>query len=312
MKIHEMRPVISILLCFLLYGCVGIDYLDDPVIGESIVVSPNPIAVIVDKVYQATYVFKDQYGLAKEVSPIWSMSNPGIATVDDNGLVTGKKQGQTFLRVAYSVAKDSALVTVVVDPNAVAKVEIVGSIKNLSIGQSVTLTATIKNSSDQPISGKTINWQSNNDLVISISSNGLATAKSNGIASVVAVVDGVSSNPVLISVGNLIRVGTFVKSGGYEASGSCNLSAENNMLILKFESDFKTSFALGTYIYLSTTNTIASTVKAAGLELGQITQNGVHSFDITALNSSVKIDDYKYVIILCKPATLIFGYAELK
>lgn len=308
-----MRPVISILLCFLLYGCVGIDYLDDPVIGESIVVSPNPIAVIVDKVYQATYVFKDQYGLAKEVSPIWSTSNPEIATVDNKGLVTGKKQGQTFLKVAYSVAKDSVLVTVVASSNAVAKVEIVESMKILTIGQSVTLTATIKNINDQAISGKTINWQSNNDLVISINSDGVATAKSNGTASVVAVVDGVSSNPVNIVVGNMIKVGMFVRSsGGYEAAGSCKLSTENNMLILKFESDFKTSFALGTFVYLSNNNTNASTVKAAGLELGQITQNGIQSFNITALNPTVKIDDYKYVIILCKPATVIFGYAELK
>jgi hypothetical protein len=63
---------------------------------------------------------------------------------------------------------------------------------------------------------------------------------------------------------------------------------------------------------LSNTNSNASTVKSAGLELGQISVNGTHSFDITAINSTVKLGDYKYVIILCKPATVIFGYAELK
>ena len=170
----------------------------------------------------------------------------------------------------------------------------------------------VKNINNELISGKIISWQSNNELVLSINSAGVVTANTNGTASVVAVVDGVISNPVNFNVGNTSRMGAFTKSGGYEASGGCTLSLENNKLILKLESDFKTSFALGTFIYLSNTNTNASTVKSAGLEVGQISVNGMHSFDITAINSSVKLGDYKYVIILCKPATVIFGYAELK
>lgn len=307
-----MRYGVMILLGFLLNACIGIDYLDDPIVGESIKISPDPIAVMMGKTVQSSFLFNDQYGIKRDVKPVWSTSSPTIATVDNNGLITGNTQGQVFLVVSYSTVKDTALVTVVGDANAVAKVEIAEASNILTIGQSVTLTATVKNVNDQIISGKTISWQSSNDLVLSVSSSGVATAKANGTASVMASVEGIVSNPVIFSIGNTIRTGMFVKSGGYEASGTCNLRIENEKLILKFENDFKTSFALGTYIYLANTSTNATTVKSAGLELAQITQNGMHSFNITAINSAVKIDDYKYVIILCKPATVIFGYAELK
>ncbi len=299
--------------CLLFFGaCIGVDYLDDPIIGESIEITPNPIAVLVGKTEIAKVAFKDKYGIEQEANPIWTTMSPEIASVDSKGIVTGLKPGQTFLIAAHSTVKDTALVTVVGDISKVAKVEVSESVTNLSIGQSVTLVALVKNVNDQPISGKAVVWKSSDDLIISITSGGIATAKANGLASVVAEVDGITSNPIQITVGSTIRTGAFAKSGGYEASGTCNLRLESNKLILNFNSDFKTSFALGTFIYLSNTSTSASTVKSAGLELGQITKNGVHSFDVTALNSSVKLDDYKYVIILCKPATVIFGYAELK
>lgn len=307
-----MRLSLLIFLGFLMSQCVGVDYLDDPIIGESIEISTDPIAVMVGKTERAKITFKDKYGIEREVNPVWATSSPDIASVDEIGIVTGKKSGQTFLIVSHNTVKDTALVTVVGDAAAVAKVEVTESVTILSIGQSVTLTAIVKNINNQSISGKIVNWQSSNELVLSINSAGVATANTNGTASVIAVVDGVTSNPVNFNVGNTSRMGVFEKSGGYEASGTSKLSLENNRLILKLESDFKTSFALGTFIYLSNTNTNASTVKAAGLELGQISVNGMHSFDITAINSSVKLGDYKYVIILCKPATVIFGYAELK
>lgn len=300
-----------IFLGFLTSQCVGVDYLDDPIIGESIEISTNPLAVMLGKTSQAMVLFKDKYGIEQEVNPVWATSSPDIASVDDKGLVSGKKPGQTFLIALHNTVSDTALVTVVGDATAVAKVEVTEVVTTLSIGQSVILVVTVKNINGQPISGKFVSWQSSNDLVVSINTEGVATAKANGTASVVAVVDGISSNPLNFNVGNTSRVGTFAKSGGYEASGKCKLTLENGKLILRLEDDFKTSFALGTFIYLSNTNTSASTVKSAGIELGQISVNGMHSFDITAINSSVKLGDYKYVIILCKPATVIFGSAEL-
>jgi hypothetical protein len=85
----------------------------------------------------------------------------------------------------------------------------------------------------------------------------------------------------------------------------------NGKLTLTLSDNFETSFALGTFVYLAN-STAGSAVRSQGLELGEVKTNGAKSFDITAINGNVKIDTYRYAIILCKPASLTFGYADLK
>jgi hypothetical protein len=79
---------------------------------------------------------------------------------------------------------------------------------------------------------------------------------------------------------------------------------------LEFSDDFKTSYALGTFVYLSN-STVGSTTFSSGFEITQITEDGSKRFDIWALDPSVELYDYQYVVILCKPARITFGYAEL-
>ncbi|MBK5277458.1 MAG: hypothetical protein JJE09_01215 [Bacteroidia bacterium] len=86
-------------------SCIGIDYLDDPIIGESIEISPDPIAVVAGNTVQANFIFKDQYGIEKDVSPVWSTSPPDVATVDDKGVIIGRKSGQAFLIVYHNTSE---------------------------------------------------------------------------------------------------------------------------------------------------------------------------------------------------------------
>ncbi|MFN0081517.1 MAG: hypothetical protein ACKVOM_03285, partial [Ferruginibacter sp.] len=106
------------------------------------------------------------------------------------------------------------------------------------------------------------------------------------------------------------RQGTFVKAGGYQASGNATLGVENGRLILRLQSNFVTSFALGTFIYLAN-STNASAVRSGGLEIAQITTNGAHTFDVSSVSNNANINTYRYVVILCKPATVTFGFADL-
>lgn len=76
-------------------------------------------------------------------------------------------------------------------------------------------------------------------------------------------------------------------------------------------SNFETSFALGTFIYLAN-STSGSSVRSTGLEVAEIKNNGAKTFNITQIKSNATLTDFKYVVILCKPASLTFGFAELK
>jgi hypothetical protein len=42
-----------------------------------------------------------------------------------------------------------------------------------------------------------------------------------------------------------------------------------------------------------------------------VSGNGGITFNASSLKSDVALSDYQYVIVLCKPASITFGFAEL-
>ena len=296
---------------FCLSGCIGVEYLDDQIVGKKIETSPESLALAIGQSQKAMAVYLNEYGVEEDVTINWTISASAIASVDGEGNVIGKAAGQAFIFAFFQEIVDTIRLTVVGDVTSVATVTIAAGKTVLSSGETEDLSIAIKNILDQPLSGKTPVWKSSNVGVVSVNADGIVTAIANGVSTVTAEVDGVTSNQLVFTVGTS-RSGVFVKSGGYDAAGTATLKVDNGNLLLEFSSDFKTSFALGTVIYLSNNNTSGSAVKTNGLEIQQITQSGAHTFNITSKYPSVKLTDYKYVIILCKPATVIFGSAELK
>jgi len=301
----------ALVLIWLLSGCIGTDVVDDPVVGESLEIFPDRIALLIGNSTMATATYYDQFGIAKEVDLEWNAEPAAIATVDQNGVVTGVAPGQAQLFVIYQGLIDSVRIAVVVDENAAASVDLSSANTSLDIGETALLTAVVKNIDDETITSSTLTWHSSNESVLTVSSDGVALAISSGAAAVYAMADGVFSNEIHFMVGGGIRMGTFVSANGYQASGTAILNNTSGDLILMFNENFMTSFALGTFIYLSNNNTSGTTIRAQGIELGEITANGSHMFNVTQKFPTATLEQYQYVIVLCKPATLVFGYAEL-
>lgn len=246
----------------------------------------------------------------------WFSENNMILAISTTGEVTALATGTANIYAKSSGIKSNTITIAVaqgVDPNATASVVITSPKVSLITGESLQLGVIVKNAAGQMLNGKTIEWISGNSGVVIVSNNGNITATGIGSANIYARSEGIISNTVTISVSmpGVSRTGIFVKAGGYEAAGTATLSTQGGELILDLGADFKTSFALGTFIYLSN-STNASTVKATAFEVSQITTNGAKKFNISKLKSSIQITDYKYVVILCKPASVTFGYAELK
>ena len=113
---------------------------------------------------------------------------------------------------------------------------------------------------------------------------------------------------------NTTRTGTLQGSGGYESKGTVTLSQDNQgNIILATGEDFEVEFALGTFLYLSN-DLSGSAIISSGLEIADVSQNttGAQSFNVTAIDNQVMLDTYQYVIVLCKPARLVFGSATLQ
>lgn len=311
-EVKKLIKTLLILFTIVLSGCVGIDFEDDPIVGERIEVTLSQVALQIDQTFQAEAVFYDQYGLTKDVAFNWVSSAPAIASVNGEGLITAHAGGLASITVSFSSTQNEISVNVVLDENQVASVVLSSPANQTSLmpGEMISLNAMVKNINGLALQGRQIAWFSENASTASVNAQGVVTGIGLGMVDIYAMVEGLKSNTLTFTVGTG-RAGVFIGTGGYKAIGTASLSVIDNKLILELSSNFETSFALGTFIYLAN-STSGAQVRASGLEIALITTNGGKTFDVSAINPSAGLLDYKYVIILCKPASLTFGFAELK
>ncbi|MBL7856964.1 MAG: Ig-like domain-containing protein [Cyclobacteriaceae bacterium] len=305
-----MRTKCLIFFTLALASCIGTDYIDDPIVGERVDVDSNRIVLLPGGFIQLHGMYYNQYGIKQSVELLWTSSNASVASVNSEGVITAHAGGQAIVRASYgSVQSTDVNVTVVLDENDVASVEISSAKTKIGLGEMVMLASTVTNITGNKLTDRNIEWFSENAQIASIDQDGNVTGILGGVVDLHAKVYGVKSNTVTLTV-EVVRTGTFVSAGGYRAIGTATMENENNKLVLRFSSNFQTSYALGTFVYLAN-STNAAAVKSNGLEISQISQDGEKTFIITDNFPTVNLYDYRYVVILCKPATVTFGYADL-
>ena len=305
----KLRKLIFLMISALA-GCIGVDHLEDPLVDERIEVSPRQVALMPAQSTQLSATYFYEYGMEDEATLQWTSTDPQVAAVNEDGVLLANQPGQAVITAAYKTAvSDAVNVTVVADENGVASVEVTSPKSVLSIGEKVVLSVAVKNINGENLEGKTVEWFSENSEIISVNDQGEVTALVNGLAGVHAKSENVKSNSIEFVIGTS-RSGTFVPAGGYNAEGMAVLRLSGGDVILELSDNFKTSFALGTFVYLSNSTSGSSTF-SNGLELGQITTDGAKTFNVSVIDPSIGLFDYRYVIILCKPARVTFGYADL-
>ncbi|HMA41959.1 MAG TPA: galactose oxidase-like domain-containing protein [Gemmatimonadales bacterium] len=133
----------------------------------------------------------------------WASDAPGVADVSTTGLVTGKTAGGPVTITATSEGQSgTSSVTVTATAEPVASVEVAPSSASIVVGGTVQLTATPKDASGQPLTGRTITWASNATGVATVSTTGLVTGVAAGPATVTATSEGQSgSSSITVSTG---------------------------------------------------------------------------------------------------------------
>ena len=113
----------------------------------------------------------------------WSTSDPNVATVDANGLVTAEGTGSATITVTTEDGSFTAtsIVTVSAAPNPVTGVSLNQTTADMFIHTSLQLTATVApaNATDQNIT-----WSSSNPAVATVDANGLVIATGEGTAEI--------------------------------------------------------------------------------------------------------------------------------
>jgi uncharacterized protein YjdB len=122
----------------------------------------------------------------------WSSADTTIATVDRDGLVTAVRAGT--VQISANIEGRSGLAEVVVRPPGPATITIDPSSATLLIGQSTTLTATVRDADGDVLTDRAPSWASSNGAVASVSQQGIVTGVGPGTATITASRDGVSGS----------------------------------------------------------------------------------------------------------------------
>ena len=145
-------------------------------------VTLNKTTTTINKNSTETLIATVQPTNASNKTVTWTSSNTAVATVDTNGKVTAKANGTSTITVktAEGGFKATCVVTVV---TPVSSISLNKTSTIIEVNKTETLVATIQPST---ASDKTVTWESSNNNVATVDTNGKVTAKANGTATITA------------------------------------------------------------------------------------------------------------------------------
>src|SRR5207247_10179 len=164
----------------------------------SVTVSPASASVPVGQTVQLAATPKDANGNALSGRTVtWASSNSAGGTACGSGRATGVVGGSTTITATSEGQSGSAAVTVTAGPLPVASVTVSPASASVPIGQAVQLTATPKDASGNPLTGRTVTWASSNTSVGTVNASGLVTGVVAGSTTITATSEGQSGTSVV-------------------------------------------------------------------------------------------------------------------
>lgn len=131
----------------------------------------------------------------------WSSSNDEIASVDQSGVVTGKKKGTATITVSSENGKSATCTVTVTDTPATSVTITQPSSTTLNVGESIILAATVAPAN---ATVKTVTWTSSKTSVATVDQTGKVTAVGAGSVEITATCGSVSGS-ITLTVHNYIK-----------------------------------------------------------------------------------------------------------
>lgn len=178
-------------------GIATITVLPPPV--ASVSVSPPLDTIVLPGAAQLTAaVFDAQHNPLTGREITWSSNLPNVANVDSAGLVTGVSPGSATITASSEGHAGTA--TVVVQPPLAATVTVAPPAATLIVGDSVALSATVKDAQGNVITGAPVTWTTNNAAAASVSPAGLVKALGGGTATITATSGSASGTSTILVI----------------------------------------------------------------------------------------------------------------
>ena len=192
---RRLWRAVPLVVAVLLGSACGVDDTHAPTPVESVVVTPPALQLVEGGAGALVAEAMDASGnVLTGRRLVWATANPAIATVSNNGVVTGVSTGTVDIAATAEGKSAVASVTVVPVAPRVASVRIAPDNVYLYIAGGNDLIATPYDPNGVAIGGRTIVWTTNNAAVASVSQTGRVTGLVPGTAVITAVIDGVAGN----------------------------------------------------------------------------------------------------------------------
>ena len=118
---------------------------------------------------------------ADDKSVTWTTSNPSVATVSSNGLVTAISAGNAIITAKTADGSNLSATCAITVKQLATSISLNKTSETLYMGNTLQLIATVYPSTT---SDKSVSWSSSNTAVATVSSDGLVTPKSTGTATI--------------------------------------------------------------------------------------------------------------------------------
>ena len=178
-KIRLFSTVMTIVLMLNMFSCTLFSF-------SSYAAATN----IRMNISQATIQSGGQYQLSAIITPAdaskslrWTSSNPNVAIVDNNGLVTGRSSGTSTITCTTTDGSNISASCTITVAQLITSISMQGSLE-MNTGNTYRLSVSISPAS---ATGKSLKWNSSNGNVATVSSDGTVTAKSPGTANITCV-----------------------------------------------------------------------------------------------------------------------------
>ncbi|NRF90101.1 Ig-like domain-containing protein [Paenibacillus frigoriresistens] len=176
--------------------------------AESAITVVQPVTTItLNKTTLSLKVGDPDFTLAATIGPAnatdktltWTSSKPLVATVDQDGVVHALAPGSTTI-TAKSASGITTATSIVTVPTPVSTVTLSKTTLTLKVLATSPLVATL---SPSTATVKTVTWSSSNNIVATVSTTGVITAKAAGNATItVTTTDGAKTATVAVTVTN--------------------------------------------------------------------------------------------------------------
>ena len=196
---------------------------------------PVPIAVVevalssgaafIGQTVLATATARDAAGkVVSDRAVTWSSSDPSVATVDGNGLVTAVASGTALIDAICEGVSGSAALSATSAPVAVVEVALLSG--SIAIGEATQAPATLRDAGGNVLSGQSVSWASSNAMVATVDGSGLVNAREVGSAFITATGEGRSGSATLtVTPIPVARIDVAIASGSLFVGQTTRASA---------------------------------------------------------------------------------------